>query len=179
MRTRTPLIPVGTKYRMGRFRNSKAAIKTQDLTAGMAAFGLVDDAVGLDADAVAELPVTQTQSPTESFKPSQLSKTCPSPATPYSFVTSPLLLLDPLNSAGQIRAILIFHLRIVNLSSTGRRISTNWGALAYRVALLVWWTSQNRELDKRSRSPPPPHRPQKRNARKDEESVAQTKPTHA
>ena len=31
-------------------------------------------------------PLTQTQSPTKSFKPQPTSKTCPSPAIPYSFV---------------------------------------------------------------------------------------------
>src|SRR5713101_5059731 len=33
-------------------------------------------------------PLTQTQSQTESYKPHPTSKTCPSPAIPYSFVST-------------------------------------------------------------------------------------------
>src|SRR5260370_4182248 len=69
-------------------------------------------------------PLTQTQSPTKSFKPQPTSKTCPSPAIPYSIIT-PLPVLTHSTLPIQIRATVVFQVVIVNPSSTHRRTLTN------------------------------------------------------
>lgn len=67
------------------FRNSKPLFETQDLPAGIAAFGLSTTLrIGCRRSRGGFL--TQTQSPTESFKLQPTSKNCPSPAIPYSFI---------------------------------------------------------------------------------------------
>src|SRR5713101_8068827 len=72
-------IPCGTAFEI------RTAFRNPGLTCWNGRFRPVDDATGLGADAAAEGPLTQTQSPTKSFKPQPTSKTCPSPAIPYSF----------------------------------------------------------------------------------------------
>ena len=70
-------------------------------------------------------PLTQTQSPTKSFKPQSTSKTCPSPAILLVHRNPPLLLLTHSTLPIQIHAIVVFQVVIVNPSSTQGRTPTN------------------------------------------------------
>src|SRR6266849_7405426 len=93
MRMQTAPSPSKTNPVWDCFRNSKPLFETQDLLEWPLSACRRRYRIGCRRSR--GVPVTQTQSPTKSFKPQPTSKTCPSPAIPYSFVTCP----NPLNSS--------------------------------------------------------------------------------
>src|SRR5216683_6484646 len=84
MRMQTPPSPSKTNPVWDCFRNSKPLFETQDLLEWPLSACRRRYRIGCRRSR--GVPVTQTQSPTKSFKPQPTSKPCPSPAIPYSFV---------------------------------------------------------------------------------------------
>jgi hypothetical protein len=102
---------------MGRFRNSKAALKTQDLTAGMAAFGpstMLPDWVQTQPRRSSHADTVTNRILQASANFQNLSQSC------YSLLLRnlSLLLLDPLNSPDQnSRNTSVPHCQFVEHSS--------------------------------------------------------------
>ena len=125
-------------------------------------------------------PLTQTQSQTESYKPQPTSKNQSQSRYSLLLRNYSLLLLTsstPRSKFAQYSsfksAMSIRRAQIIGFRPTP-------AASPYRADLLVRRTYENRELKKRRPSPlPPPHPAQRRNTRKDEESIARTQPTVA
>ena len=174
---------------------SRTLFESQDLLTGMAAFGLsttLSDWVQTQPQRLQSRRLSH-QSRRLSHQSRRLtshadtvtsrilqnlptSKNCPSPSIPYSLLNFSLLLLTrstlPIKFAQYLffRSALSIH-RAQLEGSRRTQVPCHIGSPVSR-------TSESREPEKRSLSPPPPHQPQKRKARKDEESIAQTEPTH-
>jgi hypothetical protein len=92
MRMQTPPSPSNTIPCRIAFE-SETAFRSPGLTRWNGRFRPVDDATGLDADAAAEVLSRRLSHQPDPSSLSQLPKTCPSPAIPYSLHNSSLLLL--------------------------------------------------------------------------------------